>query len=62
MSPIEIIPPPVIEVQLVPPNVVVIAAGNVGPPGPAGQWVSLTQAQYDALSPPDPNTLYIIVT
>ena len=23
--------------------------------------VTLTQAQYDALSPPDPNTLYLIV-
>jgi hypothetical protein len=24
-------------------------------------WVKLTQAQYNALSPPDPNTLYIVV-
>lgn len=24
-------------------------------------WVKLTQAEYDALSPPDPNTLYVIV-
>ena len=24
-------------------------------------WIKLTQAQYDALSPPDPNTLYMIV-
>jgi hypothetical protein len=24
-------------------------------------WTKLTQAQYDALSPPDPNTLYVVV-
>jgi hypothetical protein len=38
--------------------------GPVGPPGPPGaaaKWAQLTQAQYDALSPPDPNTLYVIV-
>jgi hypothetical protein len=64
MSPISIIPPPVVNVQVVPPGVLVIAAGNVGPRGPQGsqgQWVSLTQAEYDALSPPDPDTLYVIV-
>lgn len=62
MSPVNIIPPPVINVQaLTAPNVLVIAAGNVGPPGPAGQWVSLTQAEYNALSSPDPETLYIII-
>lgn len=27
----------------------------------AGQWKQLTQAEYDALNPPDPNTLYVIV-
>ena len=43
------------------PNVLVIAAGNVGPRGPAGKWVSLTQSEYDALTPPDPDTLYIII-
>lgn len=72
MSVIEILPPPrfnvvlvpqsVIGVQLDPPSVRIIAAGNVGPPGPPGQWVSLTQAEYDALSPPDPDTLYVIVS
>lgn len=61
MSPIEIFPPPVINVALIPPTVKLIAAGNVGPPGPQGQWVSLTQAEYDALSPPNPETLYVIV-
>ena len=24
-------------------------------------WVQITQAEYDALSPPDPGTLYVIV-
>ena len=28
--------------------------------GPEGEWVELTQAAYDALSPPDPAILYII--
>lgn len=37
-------------------------AGPIGPEGPQGQWTALTQAQYDALSPPDPDTLYVIVT
>jgi hypothetical protein len=26
-----------------------------------GPWVQLTQAAYDALSPPDANTLYVVV-
>jgi hypothetical protein len=34
---------------------------TIGTPGPPGQWVQLTQAAYDALSPPDPNTLYVVV-
>lgn len=32
--------------------------GNLQPINP---WKQLTQAQYNALSPPDPNTLYVIV-
>lgn len=28
-----------------------LRTGFVGPPGPAGRFVVLTQAQYDALSP-----------
>ena len=36
-------------------------AGAQGPQGPPGQWTQLTQAQYDALSPPNPTTLYVIV-
>lgn len=35
--------------------------GDEGPVGPAAQWTQLTQAAYDALSPKDPNTLYVIV-
>lgn len=48
-------------------DVVILASGNMGPPGstgpmgPQGQWTSLTQAQYDALDPPNPDTLYVIV-
>ena len=41
-----------------------IAPGIQGPPGPQGppgQWVQLTQAQYNALSPPNSATLYVIV-
>ena len=34
--------------------------GPAGPPGNDAQWVSMTQAQYDALPTKDPNTLYVI--
>jgi hypothetical protein len=44
-----------------PPGVIVIAAGNVGPPGPPGKWVSMTQSEFDALVTPDPDTLYVII-
>jgi hypothetical protein len=37
------------------------ATGPIGPEGPQGQWVSLTQSEYDALSPPDPDVLYVII-
>jgi hypothetical protein len=43
------------------PGVIVLAAGNVGPPGPAGKWEAMTQNEYDLLNPPDPDTLYIII-
>jgi hypothetical protein len=43
------------------PGLVIVAAGNVGPPGPAGRWVGLTQSEYDLLNPPDPDTLYVII-
>jgi hypothetical protein len=35
--------------------------GAQGERGPAGNWMQLTQAQYDALAPPDPATLYVII-
>lgn len=59
---VTVAPPPPVQIQaLSTPGLMVIAAGNVGPPGPQGQWVALTQAEYDALSPPDPETLYVII-
>lgn len=38
--------------------------GDTGDTGAAGSdavWVQITQAAYDALSPPDAGTLYVIV-
>jgi len=35
--------------------------GPPGPEGPPGQWEDLTQAEFDALDPPDPDTLYVII-
>lgn len=56
---------PDIEVALdIFPDVIILGSGNMGPqgpPGPQGQWISLTQAEYDALDPPDPETLYVII-
>ena len=43
------------------PNYQVILAGNIGPPGPPGKWEALTQSEYDLLTPPDPDTLYVII-
>lgn len=43
------------------PDLLVVAAGNIGPPGPSGKWTALTQSEYDLLSPPDPDTLYVII-
>ena len=43
------------------PGLLVIAAGNIGPPGPPGQWEAVTQSEYDLLNPPDPDTLYVII-
>jgi hypothetical protein len=50
--------PPGLEVSLA------AGPGPVGPPGPQGppgQWAALTQAAFDALSPPDPDVLYVII-
>jgi hypothetical protein len=38
-----------------------VTQGAAGPAGPPGQWVQVTQAQYNALSPPNPSTLYVII-
>lgn len=43
------------------PDLLVVLAGNIGPPGPAGKWKAMTQSEYDLLNPPDPDTLYIII-
>lgn len=66
--------PPVEVITTPPPTVSVInppgPVGPVGPPGPAGppgpqgeegQWVRMTQAEYDALPAKDPETLYVII-
>ena len=37
-------------------------AGPIGPAGPpGGPWLSMTQAEYDALPEKDPSVLYVIV-
>lgn len=35
--------------------------GDQGIQGPEGEWVQLTQAEYNALAPADPAVLYVIV-
>lgn len=42
-------------------NIVSMNTGPRGPKGDSGQWVALTQSEYDALNPPDPDILYIII-
>lgn len=34
---------------------------TVGAQGPPGQWTQITQAAYNALSPPDPAVLYVVI-
>lgn len=42
-------------------SVVEVPGPGMGPPGPPGQWMQMTQAAYDALPVKDPNTLYVII-
>jgi len=35
--------------------------GATGPTGPPGPWTQITQAAYNALSPPNPTVLYVII-
>jgi F420-dependent methylenetetrahydromethanopterin dehydrogenase len=63
MSPIDITlsPPPSADLVIdLNPDAIIVLAGNVGPPGPQGQWEAMTQAEYDAIMP-NPDTLYVII-
>ena len=47
------------------PDVIIVGSASLGPQGPVGppgQWTALTQAEYDALNPPDPEMLYLIIS
>lgn len=55
-------PQPSVEIDAVnTTDVITILAGNVGSPGPQGKWTSMTQAEFDALTVVDPDTLYVII-
>lgn len=38
-----------------------VAVSSKGDQGPPGQWTQITQAAYNALAPPNPATLYVII-
>lgn len=42
-------------------NIVATNTGPRGPQGDSGQWVALTQNEYNLLNPPDPDVLYVII-
>lgn len=42
-------------------NIVATNTGPRGPQGASGQWIALTQNEYDLLNPPDPEILYVII-
>lgn len=57
-------PPDVIDLFEITTATVNIVATNTGPRGPqgdSGQWIALTQNEYDLLNPPDPDVLYVII-
>lgn len=39
----------------------VMGVGSPGPQGPPGQWLGLTQDEFDAIPVKDPFTLYVIL-
>jgi hypothetical protein len=40
---------------------VILPPGPQGPQGLPGQWTQITRADFDALNPPDPSILYVII-
>jgi hypothetical protein len=57
-------PPDAVDLLDITTATVNIVAGNTGPRGPqgdSGQWIALTQSEYDLLNPPDPDVLYVII-
>jgi len=40
---------------------ITVVVETTGPEGPEGKWVQMTAAAYAALTPKDPNVLYIVV-
>lgn len=51
----------VLEISVPTVNIVATNTGPRGPQGDSGQWVALTQNEYDQLNPPDPDVLYVII-
>lgn len=51
----------VLEISVPTVNIVATNTGPRGPQGDSGQWLALTQNEYDQLNPPDPEVLYVII-
>lgn len=61
---LQVNPPDSVDLLDITTQTVNIVAGNTGPRGPqgeSGQWMALTQSEYDLLDPPDPDVLYVII-